>query len=84
MIPSFITTICARAFMFKSIRELTLSKGLKHIGSDAFGGNAIKHVEIPETVQFICQGAFEYNEAVISKNNKQIYHMTNPNTLIID
>ena len=81
VIPSFITTICNEAFAYRGITEVKLNHGLKHIGNKAFYGNNLKYVAIPETVEFIGQGAFHYNAD--GAHNKKIYKKLNPDTLII-
>ena len=78
ILPSFITTVCGSVFMYRHIYELKLNKGLKHIGAAAFAGNNLKYIEIPETVEFICQQACDFNHTQI------VCKKMNPNTLMIN
>ena len=81
IVPNFITTICTAAFQGKGIQELILNNGLKHIGIGAFSLNNLNHVDIPETVEFIGDGAFDYNS---KQQGKLIYKKLNTNTIIIE
>ena len=77
ILPSFITTIHSSVFMYRHIHELKLNNGLKHIGAAAFAGNNLKHLELPETVEFLCQQACDFNHTRITVKK------TNPDTVII-
>ena len=81
ILPSFITTVCGRAFHHTGIQELKLNEGLKYIGKDAFCANNLNFVSIPSTVEFVGQSAFYYN--VDGAHNKKIYTKLNKNTLIL-
>ena len=84
IIPSFITTICNSVFEYRGIQELSLNKELRYIGSNAFKGNRIKFVEIPEKVELVGQNAFDFNSDFKGEHNKKVYQKLNTNTLIIE
>ena len=81
IIPSFVTTICKGAFQFSWLKQLTLNNGLKYIGNEAFTGNSLKCVELPETVEFVGQSTFGYDGLGVNSSEK--YKKLNPNTLIV-
>ena len=58
IIPNFITSIMARAFIGQDIEVLALNNGLKYIGSDALADCSIQELSIPETIKFIGHNAF--------------------------
>ena len=68
IIPNFITAIRYEAFANAGIQELTLNNGLKHIGNNAFDGNKVKSIELPETVEFVCRQASDIKFTKINTN----------------
>lgn len=57
-----VTVIWESAFCNCGIEKLTLGKYIYTIDVDSFKDNKIQSVEFPETVGFIGEGAFAYNE----------------------
>ncbi|MBE6339961.1 MAG: hypothetical protein E7069_04385 [Bacteroidales bacterium] len=48
-----LTEIPERAFMYTSIDEIELHEGITKIGVDAFAGNPISHIELPQSLRYL-------------------------------
>ena len=86
IVPKFVTTIMEGAFMNCGIEELTLDKGLLHIGESAFGECNIEKVTIPDTVEFMFSGAFYNNKRLVDSNGKykKTIKIMNPKINVIE
>lgn len=82
IVPNFVTAICGGAFRYRGITSLILNSGLKYIGSYAFTGNQIDYIELPETVEFVGQGAFKYTISGVTF--KGVHKKLNDNVLMLD
>ena len=70
IVPNFITTIMAKAFLNCKLETITLNTGIKYIGYSAFDGCNLSEVEIPETVEFIGQGVFNNNHKLFNSHGE--------------
>ena len=70
IIPSFITAILAEAFKGKYIETISFNEGLKAIGKNALEYSGLDNVEIPESVEIVCNGAFGQNFRLFTGQDK--------------
>ena len=70
IIPKFITSIMAFAFVGHKIETINLERGLKYIGNAAFEDCRIKEITIPDTVEFIGQAAFFGNKRLVNSKGE--------------
>lgn len=69
IVPNFVTSIGTEAFSYRNLRSIKLNQGLKFIGKRAFAGNEITEVNIPSTVEFVCDEAFTEGEYRLDETN---------------
>ena len=86
IIPNFITEITGTSLYGKEIEALTLNHGLRAIGNNAFSGNKIAEVIIPDTVKFIGTNAFIDNRGLTKDNGAYTnkIKVLNPSTVTLD
>ena len=86
ILPPFITVIMKDAFRIKGIKNLKLSEGLKIIGTHSFACSGVERVEIPSTVELICEGAFYGNDKLFNSGcniNTDRFKLRNNKTIIL-
>ena len=83
IIPKFITTVCSYAFEAQGIKELTLNSGLVYIGTNAFKNNKLELVNLPTTIKFIGESAFEDQDNGV-RNNDVIKKLSNSTLILTD
>lgn len=69
ILPSFITSINADAFVNREIETIILNGELEYIGCSAFERCNLREITIPENVKFIGVNAFHKNEKLLGKSN---------------
>ena len=87
IVPKFITSILADAFLNTGIDTITLEPGLKSIGSHAFIRCNLAEIVIPESVEFIGEMAFSHNERLLTKAGKYKKHkitILSEKTIVMD
>ena len=74
VLPSFITSIKQNAFYKSNIKTIKLNEGLKVIGTRAFvtkeADGLLERIEIPESVELICNKAFVNNSKIVKTNGR--------------
>lgn len=54
-----VTTIGSYAFRkFQQLKKITIDEGIKEIGIAAFMGTSIKEIELPASIEFLCEAVF--------------------------
>ena len=82
ILPNFVTTICDKAFENKGITAVTLNRGLKYIGNNAFGNNRITYADgLPDTIVFVGKNAFDYRIGGVTSS--KLYNNLRDTALIL-
>ena len=87
IIPSFITSINAKAFWGAKIKAVRLNEGLKVIGEQAFESNRLSEIEIPSTVELIGDDAFDFNDELFTDSGKldpSRFKLLNSKTILLN
>ena len=86
ILPPFVTVIMKYAFMGDGVATVTLGEGLRTIGAGAFSGGSISRVEIPESVEFIGDRAFNHNNKLFNDDgaiNRARFIVRNSKTVVL-
>ena len=85
IIPNFVNSILAGAFLGCDVESVTIGTGVRYIGANAFDKCNISEVVIPENVEFIGPGAFNRNKRLVTDGgyHKETIKVLGESTVII-